>query len=520
MRRTVVALAVAVVVGSAVIGLPLLLLVALMGSASTALACPAQPSAGSPLLGTELIDRLVDPPLAHPADLSEVQLENAATIVAVGEEMHIPEQGIVIALVTAAQESMFLNYANDGAGTDVAPAQRGVAGSLQFPHDAVGSDHGSVNAFQQQYPGWGTLADLMNPVVSAGKFYRALLKVPNWQTMTSAEAAQSVQRSAFPDAYAKWERLARQLYATLAGGQDEDLLAGPQLCGSGLAMSCPPSGLSVEDGLTPDALRVLRCVQQQFGDHYYAGVGKRADNPGSDHPSGRAVDVMIADYTRAAGNAHGSEVARWLTANAAGLGVKYVIFDSRIWSADRPGAGWRPHSHQAGARSKPFARAGQVHVSVYGDAAGQNVQVASAGWTLPLSPGSYTLTSGYGPRRNPTGPAGGLHTGLDFAAPEGTPVRAAAAGAVTLAGAAGGYGNLVIVKAGPVETYYAHQVAGSIHVAPGDQVEAGQVIGAVGTTGNSTGPHLHFEVRVNGRSTDPQLFLRQYGVDPGQVQRG
>lgn len=82
---------------------------------------------------------------------------------------------------------------------------------LALPHEAVGSDHGSVGVFQQQWPWWGTLADLMDPTKSAGKFYESLLEVPGWQSLPVTVAAQRVQRSAYPDAYADDEALARQL---------------------------------------------------------------------------------------------------------------------------------------------------------------------------------------------------------------------------------------------------------------------------------------------------------------------
>ena len=119
------------------------------------------------------------------------------------------------------------------------------------------------------------------------------------------------------------------------------------------------------------------------------------------------------------------------------------------------------------------------------------------------------------PRSSPGGIGGTNHAGLDFGAPTGTPIVAAAAGTVTTAGLAGGFGNLVVVSTGNVQTYYAHQVDGSLAVTVGQQVAAGQRVGAVGSTGNSTGPHLHFEVRVDGVPTDPVSFLRRYGVDPG-----
>ena len=490
-----------------VVALPLLL-IAPISSAAASQPC-GLPAAGPP----GGADPAGSP--TGPQDLSSVQLGNAQTIVAVGEQRQVPAQGVVVALAVASQESRFQNYANDGHGGDLAPEQRDVARSLQFPHDAVGTDHGSVNAFQQQYPWWGTLEELMDPPTAAGKFYDALLRVPGWQVLPVTVAAQRVQRSAFPGAYADDEPLARQLLTQLAGagGAAGDPSGG--LCGPGSALNCPVTGLPAETGLTPDALRVLRCVQQTFGDHTYYGIGERPDNPQSDHPTGRAVDVMIDGWETAAGNAHGWQVARWVQANAAALGVRYVIFDAKSWNVGEPLEPWGDYSHPAGLTDPDSRHLTHVHVSVYGNAAIDPGPVSGAGWTLPLAPGSYRLTSGFGLRSSPGGIGSTNHAGLDFGAPTGTPVMAAASGTVTTAGPAGGFGNLVVIDTGNVQTYYAHQVTGGITVTAGQQVTAGQRIGAVGTTGNSTGPHLHFEVRVSGVPVDPVVFLRRYGVDPG-----
>jgi murein DD-endopeptidase MepM/ murein hydrolase activator NlpD len=115
-------------------------------------------------------------------------------------------------------------------------------------------------------------------------------------------------------------------------------------------------------------------------------------------------------------------------------------------------------------------------------------------------------SSGYGARFDPIQHKEINHPGFDLAAPTGTTVDAAASGTVTHAGPAGTYGNLVIIKhADGVETRYAHLSATSVK--EGDHVDAGQPIGAVGTTGYSTGPHLHFEVRKDGKPIDPAPLL-------------
>jgi murein DD-endopeptidase MepM/ murein hydrolase activator NlpD len=116
------------------------------------------------------------------------------------------------------------------------------------------------------------------------------------------------------------------------------------------------------------------------------------------------------------------------------------------------------------------------------------------------------LTSGFGMRSHPLTGAARLHAGIDLGAPAGTPIRAAAAGAVAHAGAMGGYGTTVDVRhADGTTTRYAHQSQALVR--GGQRVAAGQVIGLVGSTGASTGPHLHFEVRTAAGPIDPHTWL-------------
>lgn len=115
-------------------------------------------------------------------------------------------------------------------------------------------------------------------------------------------------------------------------------------------------------------------------------------------------------------------------------------------------------------------------------------------------------SSGYGERVDPINHTKSIHPGFDLAAPTGTRVGAAAAGEVVHAGPAGTYGNLVTVRhADGFETRYAH--LSKVDVKKGDKVEVGQDIGEVGSTGRSTGPHLHFEIRKEGKALDPKPYL-------------
>lgn len=122
----------------------------------------------------------------------------------------------------------------------------------------------------------------------------------------------------------------------------------------------------------------------------------------------------------------------------------------------------------------------------------------TSGLADPLD--SLRLTSGFGYRW------GRQHEGIDLGMYEGAPIYAARAGTVAYAGCCGSYGNLVRIDHGDgMETYYAH--CSRLLVSEGQQVEAGDIIAEVGSTGNSTGPHLHFEVRINGTSQDPLEWL-------------
>jgi murein DD-endopeptidase MepM/ murein hydrolase activator NlpD len=110
------------------------------------------------------------------------------------------------------------------------------------------------------------------------------------------------------------------------------------------------------------------------------------------------------------------------------------------------------------------------------------------------------LSSPFGPRW------GRLHAGIDIAAPTGTPIAASKAGRVVISSWYGGYGNLIVLDhGGGVETWYGHNSVNSAQV--GQSVGQGQVIGRVGSTGNSTGPHVHFEIRLNGRPVNPVPYL-------------
>ncbi|WP_406069348.1 hypothetical protein [Micromonospora sp. NBC_01638] len=139
------------------------------------------------------------------AGLDQAQMDNAKIIVDVGLELKMPRRALVVALATAMQESNLYNLASD-----VLPESAG------YPNQGSGSDHDSVGLFQQRpSSGWGTVAELMRPSYAARAFYTALNEIPGWQNMSVTAAAQSVQISAYPDAYAQHEPRATTVAAAL-----------------------------------------------------------------------------------------------------------------------------------------------------------------------------------------------------------------------------------------------------------------------------------------------------------------
>lgn len=274
---------------------------------------------------------------------TDEQLANAATIVKVGQSRNVPTQGLVVALAASLQESTLRN--------------------LSY------GDRDSAGLFQMRpSTGWGTFEQVTNPVYAATAFFGGpdvppanpgLLDVVGWQSLSVAEAAQAVERSAYPDAYSQRADEAAQLVERLTS-QSLD-------CPTGLAADCPPTGRSVEAGLQPDGVLVVRCAVAHF---QIASIGGRATSghiAGSDHYTGRAVDLMIDDWATPAGVAFGDRVAAYFIANAGRFGITYIIWRARIWTTERPY--WRTYTHPSGSANPTLLHLNHLHISVTGNAA-------------------------------------------------------------------------------------------------------------------------------------------------------
>ncbi|MEX1079854.1 MAG: M23 family metallopeptidase [Homoserinimonas sp.] len=150
--------------------------------------------------------------------------------------------------------------------------------------------------------------------------------------------------------------------------------------------------------------------------------------------------------------------------------------------------------------------------AAWGAGAGAAGPISASGWTRPAS--GYASASSFGPRVPPFDGASAWHMGTDFGAACNAGIYAAHAGTVVYAGWFGGYGNYVEVDHGNgITTAYGHIVNGGIKVRYGQSVGPGMLIAKVGTTGNSNGCHLHFELRLNGTAVNPVYYLRNQGVN-------
>lgn len=268
-------------------------------------AAPGSGSASCSAGQSDLRELRVEMPDGKFRTLGETELRHAATIIAVARSLGVPPRAEQIAIMTALQESGLKMYANST-----------VPESLNYDHDAVGEDHDSVNYFQQRpASGWGTVAELMDPVYAAKAFFggesgpnggspRGLLDVKGWESMDLGEAAQTVQVSAYPSAYDKWEAPAAAIITAVSGSVtcDETAAAGGTAVlplGSGYQMT---SGYGTREIDVPGAPSWHVAVDLQrwpnpCGDPVYASLPGKVTLSSSlwlsiKHPDGFVVSYL------------------------------------------------------------------------------------------------------------------------------------------------------------------------------------------------------------------------------------
>lgn len=284
---------------------------------------------------------------ASVAGLDPEQVANARVIIDEGKRRGLPPYAWVVAIATARQESVLRN---------------------------LPGGHGSSVGLFQLIQVHGTAAERQDPLFSTRWFYDGLERVEGWQDMPVTVAAQRVQRSAHPNAYAQWEGLAREVVTALEGATAVD---GGTPCGIPITgTECPPNEHSAtwEPGLVTDSVRLARCMYVAFGaDPYLGSLGGYAPGAGhirgSDHYTGRALDLGVREYG-GAGRQLGDRMAQWLVVNHEAFGVKQVIWNGRIWDVRRPG-GWRAYLHPSGRyHDDSLQHRNHVHVGVFGQPRG------------------------------------------------------------------------------------------------------------------------------------------------------
>ncbi len=244
------------------------------------------------------------------------QAVNATVIAAVGVRRGLPERALTIALATAMQESKLTNLS--------------------------GGDRDSLGLFQQRpSQGWGTAAQIQDPVYAVGKFYDALVRIPDYASLPLTVAAQQVQHSGAPDAYAKYEGDATTVSAALSGREPA-------------AMSCtflPADRLAAQtagaSGLTPRAQALRDALRADFG----SGLRLRG---GQDAGTGRAISALLAS-AQAKDVRAGWAIAGWAVAHADTLAIDTVIFDGKVWSRAHSAGGWRAYPTGAGTSTQTVA---------------------------------------------------------------------------------------------------------------------------------------------------------------------
>lgn len=247
-------------------------------------------------------------------------------------------------------------------------------------------------------------------------------------------------------------------------------------------------------------------------------VGSLIDDvePGDDAPEGSATALSTVGVSTADAEQGASDAGEALRARILAQAEKQQdLADSKVQAEATKAAAKQVAAVAAKAAKEAEAKATAAKEKAEAEAKkkaeAERLAELAKQYTLPTS--SYTLTSRFGEAGSLW--ASGYHTGLDFAAPTGTLIKAIHSGTITEAGWAGSYGYRTILTLDDgTELWFCHQ--SSINVTVGQKVATGDVIGRVGATGNVTGPHLHLEVHPDGQATaiDPMAWLQARGVNP------
>lgn len=230
----------------------------------------------------------------HALKLNTDQAANAATIAAVGSSRDLPERAVTIALATAMQESELRNISY--------------------------GDRDSLGLFQQRpSQGWGTQEQILDPVYATNEFYDALQHVPGYERLPLTVAAQRVQKSGYPEAYAKHEDGATVLAAALTGRTAD-------------ALTCttdPDTARSIADGATVDTKRLAQRVKREFG----GSVGTAVSH-------GRTLSFALLGAGGRKAQL-GSALAAWAVAHAKELRIESVVHQESVWTTTQSAKGWR-----------------------------------------------------------------------------------------------------------------------------------------------------------------------------------
>lgn len=276
------------------------------------------------------------------------------------------------------------------------------------------------------------------------------------------------------------------------------LLAGTAMAASAAAGAWVQSHFSARPVLNPDQERVITEQASRDSAYIRENVNLLASKVGDLQAKLITMDSLSKRVADAAGISYTDPEIHASLEHAATPVMDYITDEQGAsWTAQGLGRQLDSLSQQLSEQKDWFAMLDLVLTKRVGIEA-----------QLPTyTPVNYPyLSSSFGWRRNPVTGRHAMHEGLDFAAPRGAPIHAASGGVVTEARYVPGYGKMVEIDHGNgLVTRYAH--ASSIGVKMGDLVEKGQAIARVGSTGRSTGSHLHFEVRMAGHALDPTLFL-------------